>query len=106
MHNLNWVNRSSKSRVQGEALVVFIKNGKQVEVLQLKNFRAIQTAKEGFAKHGPVSMLVKQKGECWRYLAWKCKEKGTTHRRACLNALDSWKISPELRMMAMVGEWD
>lgn len=102
----NWANTKSRSRVSGEALVVFLKNGVQVEVLQLKDFRAIQTAKDGFAKHGPVSMLVKQKGELWRYFNWKNKASGTTYRRASLNVLSDDKISPELKMMSMIGEWE
>ena len=106
MFEYNGANATAKSRVRGSALVVFCKNERLVETLEMANFRAIQVAKEGFAKHGPVTMLVKQKGEAWRYFEWKNKQMGTTHRRACLNYLDWLKVSAELKMLSMIGEWD
>ena len=103
---MNQANIKSRSRVQGEAIVVFIKNTKVVETKQMKDFRVIETAKAGYAKHGPVTMLVKQKGESWGYFDWKSKEKGTTHRRASLKAMWNDKVSPEVKMIAMLAEME
>ncbi len=102
----NAANTKSQSRVQGSAIVVFLKNTKMVETLHLKDLRAISVAKEGFAKHGPVTMLVKQKGECWRHFQWKSKQMGTTHRRACLSPVNSLNVSAEIKMIAMLAEMD
>lgn len=103
---MNRANTKSRSRVQGNAIVVFLKNTKVVETLNLKDFRAIPVAKEGFAKHGPITMMVKQKGECWRYFQWKNKQSGTTHRRACLSPVSNSNVSAEIKMIAMLAEME